>query len=77
MKIEEKGFRFGALAVRKGFVTVDQVIKALEVQIKENLSMDEHRLIGQILVDDGLITPAQRDEVLETLAVLPKNIFSD
>jgi hypothetical protein len=59
--------RFGAIAVEKGFVTKDQIIHALEVQAKENLEEGKHRLLGQILVDEGLLKAAQVDDILQTM----------
>ena len=68
-KIIEKhlSIRFGSVAIKKGFTTKEQILKALEIQLDEDLSLGYHRPIGQILIDGGLITPAQRDEVLERL----------
>ena len=59
--------RFGTIAVDKGYINRDQLIAALEIQAKENVIEGKHRLLGQILVDEGLITTAQVDEILETL----------
>lgn len=59
--------RFGVVAVKKGFVSPDQIIDAMGIQTRENLSKGKHRKIGQILVDEGVITFPQRDEVLQTL----------
>jgi hypothetical protein len=59
--------RFGTIAVEKGFITKDQLVEALSVQARENVENGSHRLIGQILLDCGLMTQAQIDEVLEML----------
>ena len=59
--------RFGVLAVDKGFITADQVIEALRIQVMEDIGKGEHRLIGRILLEQGLITLAQVDEVLDTM----------
>ena len=59
--------RFGTIAVDKGYINKDQLITALEIQAKENVMDGKHRLLGQIMVDEGLITTAQVDEILETL----------
>ncbi|MFC1535000.1 hypothetical protein ACFL7M_16730, partial [Thermodesulfobacteriota bacterium] len=55
------------VAIEKGFVTPDQVIKALEIQVKENLASGTHRRIGIILFKQGLITLKQIDEVIKSL----------
>ena len=59
--------RFGTIAVDKGYINKDQLITALEIQAKENVMDGKHRLLGQIMVDEGLLTTAQVDEILETL----------
>lgn len=67
MKTEDKEMRFGFIAVDKGFVTADQVISALEIQVKEDLSSGKHQRIGMILLEQGYITLVQIDEVLQLL----------
>jgi mannitol/fructose-specific phosphotransferase system IIA component (Ntr-type) len=62
--------RFGMVAVEKGFVTPEQVVEALEIQVKENLSTGMHRCIGVILQSKGFITPSQLDEALKALEEL-------
>jgi hypothetical protein len=59
--------RFGTIAVDKGYINEEQLFKALEIQAKENVMEGKHRLLGQIFVDEGLLTPAQVDEILETM----------
>jgi hypothetical protein len=57
--------RFGALAVEKGFVTLDQVIEAIGIQARESIEGRGKRLIGEILRELGYITPQQVYAVLE------------
>jgi hypothetical protein len=64
---EDLSIRFGVIAVKKGFTTKRQILKALQIQLDEDFSIGYHRFIGQILVDGGLITPEQRDEVIGSL----------
>jgi hypothetical protein len=54
--------------VDKGFITKDQLIEALELQARENVEEGKHRLLGQIFVDEGLLTASQVDEILETMS---------
>ena len=61
-------YRFGFIAVKKGFVTPEQVSKALEVQFEENVAADKHRLTGEILVDMGFMSTSQVNEVLENMS---------
>ncbi len=67
MDKENIEMRFGTIAVEKGFVTADQVIEAMNIQILEDIEKQEHRLIGSILLDQGIITISQIDEVLKDL----------
>jgi len=59
--------RFGMIAVKKGFVTADQLKEALTVQADDNLSGRPHRLIGRIFFEKGWMTDKQIDLVLNEL----------
>lgn len=61
-------YRFGFIAVKKGFATPEQVSKALEVQFEENVLAEKHRLIGEILINLGFMTASQVDQVLEEIS---------
>ena len=67
MTIEELEKRFGAIAIEKGFIRIDQLMDALEVQVREELSGIKHRLIGRILFDLKFMTFQQIREVLATM----------
>ena len=60
--------RFGTIAVDKGFISEEQLINALELQAKENTIDGKHRLLGQIFLDEKLLTEKQVDEILETMS---------
>jgi len=59
--------RFGLVAVEMGLITIDQLYEAIKIQITEEIEKGEHRLIGRILFDMGIIKLQQIDEVLESL----------
>ena len=59
--------RFGTIAVEKGFITLDQLVRAINVQVVNNIEKKEHKLIGTILYEQGLLTNGQIDEVLSAL----------
>ena len=59
--------RFGAVAVDRGFITIDQLVKAMNIQIMEEVLRSNHRVIGEILLDQGAISMKQIDEVLENM----------
>ena len=71
MITEDNEMRFGIIAVEKGFITADQVVNALEVQVKEDLSSGKHQRIGMILLEQGHITLQQVNEVLEEMGAGP------
>jgi len=59
--------RFGMTAKKKGFVTEEQLVEALELQVKEILENKKHRFFGRILVDLGYLSQSQLKEVLEIM----------
>ena len=59
--------RFGTIAVKKGFVTKEQVLEAMKVQMERDLEGLEHRLIGSVLYSMGYIALPQIDEVAEAV----------
>lgn len=61
--------RFGALAIDKGFITLENLIAAIKIQIIENLDGSDHRLIGQILWEEGYIKTEQINDVLESMGI--------
>ena len=61
-------YRFGFMAVKKGFATPEQVSNALEVQFDENVAARKHRLIGEILLDMGFMETSQVNKVLEDMS---------
>jgi hypothetical protein len=61
--------RFGAVAIDKGFISLEQLFEAMKIQISENMEGGEHRLIGQILWEMGHITSEQINEVLKSMEI--------
>ncbi|MFC1533356.1 hypothetical protein ACFL7M_08345 [Thermodesulfobacteriota bacterium] len=59
--------RFGIIAVDKGFITTE-LIEALRIQVMGNIEKNEHKLIGTILLDIGLVTNEQINEIVKELA---------
>jgi hypothetical protein len=60
--------RFGAIAVLKGYVTLEQAKSAMAEQIDDDVYGREHRLLGAILFDKLWITESQIEEVLRELS---------
>jgi hypothetical protein len=61
--------RFGAVAIDKGFITLENLIEAMKIQILENIKGLDHRLIGQILWEEGYIKTEQINEVLKSMGI--------
>jgi hypothetical protein len=72
MEIEHLERRFGVTAVKKKFITADQLVEALAIQVAEDISTGDHDLIGKILFEQGIITMAQIDEVLQDMEINPE-----
>ena len=53
--------------MEKGFITAEQVINALRIQVMEDIEKGKHRLIGRILLEQGLITLSQINDLLSAL----------
>lgn len=66
-KIEHYEKQFGIIAIEKGFLTSDELIDALKIQVEEDIKYETHRLIGEILLDKGYITVQQIQEVLNII----------
>jgi hypothetical protein len=65
--MDKQKIRFGMIAINKGYITKDQLIRALTIQAKENIEDGTHRLLGQILVGEGFLSEEQVDDILEML----------
>jgi hypothetical protein len=64
--------RFGTVAVERGFITIDQLSKAIKAQLTDNLEEGKgHRRLGTILLGQGAITRTQIDEVLSLMNKTP------
>lgn len=61
--------RFGAVAIDMGFITLENLIEAMKIQIIENLDGSNHRLIGQILWEKGYLKTEQIKEVLRSMGI--------
>ena len=64
MTIEDFDKRFGTIAVENAFISLDQLLEAMRIQLTEDTEGKKRRLIGQILFDLGYMTFDQIDEVL-------------
>lgn len=66
-KIEHFEKQFGIIAIEKGFISADNLIEALKIQVEEEIEVKNHRLIGEILMEKDYITADQIEDVLNTI----------
>lgn len=64
-KIEHYEKQFGIIAIEKGYISAENLIETLKLQVEEEIENKTHRLIGEILLDKGYITPTQIQDVLD------------
>ena len=67
IEMEEFESLFGNLAVKKGFITSEEFVQALEKQVNEEIDNGHLRPVASILREKGYITSLQIDDVFETL----------
>jgi len=60
--------RFGDIAIQKQFITKNQLLDAVTVQIENKIEKAEHKLIGAILIELGYMSEDQVNQVLETMS---------
>lgn len=63
---------FGSRALKKGIVTKSQIDAALGLQAKEFSKNRSCSFIGEIMVDQGMITEEQRQIILKEMEILEK-----
>jgi hypothetical protein len=66
-KIELYERRFGNIAIEKGYITSADLIKALDIQVQEELDEGKRPLIGQIMLELNVMSLKQIDDVLSEL----------
>ena len=59
--------RFGNIAMSKGFINGEQLVNAINTQIKMEVENHEHRLLGEILVDMEAMKESQVKKVLKAM----------
>jgi hypothetical protein len=61
---------FGDVAVQKGYVTPSNLFRCLQLQRDETAAGKPHRLIGEIMLDQGHLTTPQLEHVISTMVEL-------
>jgi hypothetical protein len=64
---EKEPYRFGSMAIFRGYVSLMQIQQALAEQVEDNVQGRPHRPIGKILRDKGWITEEQEQSILKEM----------
>lgn len=67
--MEKLNKRFGTIAVELGIIGNRQLLVAMNIQIEDDLAGKKHRLIGEILMEGGIITKDQVKAVLAEMGI--------
>ncbi|MEJ2723473.1 MAG: hypothetical protein P8175_02275 [Deltaproteobacteria bacterium] len=59
--------RFGTMAVEKRYVSREQLLEAMRIQVEQDLDGLEHKLIGSILFSMGYMTLEQINDVIDAV----------
>lgn len=62
-------YRFGNIAVSRGYVSLDKVQRTLAEQIEDDVMRRLHRRLGVILLQHDWITKEQMQMVLDVMGV--------
>ncbi|MCK5165042.1 MAG: DUF342 domain-containing protein [Desulfobacula sp.] len=65
LEMRQKEFKFGAIAIKKGFINQSVLKLALEEQENDIKSKKKIRLVGDMLVEAGMLTQKQCDYILK------------
>lgn len=59
--------RFGIIAIEKGFISQEELIHALTIQVREDLESGIHRLVGELFFDLEIMDANQIEEVVKEI----------
>ncbi len=65
LEIRQKEYKFGAIAIAKGFINKTVLDLALEEQLASIRGKQKPRLIGDLMVEAGMLTAKQRNYILK------------
>ena len=64
-KIEHYEKRFGLLAIEKGFISSEELMRAQAIQAREDIENNRYRLMGEIMFYQDIMSPGQIEEVVK------------
>ena len=62
------GSRFGTIAIEKNFITFENLLEALKVQVNKDLEESIHVEIGQVMIQLGYMKKKEVEEVLHSIS---------
>jgi hypothetical protein len=68
---ELREIRFGLIAIMKGFISQEDLVKALGLQVLQEVEHGVHRAIGKLLMDQGIMSTDQVEEALRHISSNP------
>lgn len=69
MSVAKLTKRFGIIAIEKGFITKEQFVEAMAVQIENELEGIRAKNLGTILSELGYMTEEQINEVVRLICI--------
>jgi hypothetical protein len=61
--------RFATIAMKKGFITLNQFAEVMRIQVMEDVTGVKHRLVGEILLELGYMRASEIQEVLNEMGL--------
>ena len=66
-KIEHYEKRFGLLAIEKGFISSEELMRAQAIQAREDIENNRYRLMGEIMFYQDIMSAGQIEEVVKVV----------
>ncbi|MFC1822117.1 hypothetical protein ACFL9T_05380 [Thermodesulfobacteriota bacterium] len=60
--------RFGVIAIEKGYITKEQFVEVMGIQIENETEGFKHKPFGEVLIKMGLMNSSQVYDVLKAMA---------
>jgi len=61
--------RFGIIAIEKGFISQEELVYALTIQVREDIESGIHRLVGELFFDLKIMDANEIEEVVKEITL--------
>ncbi len=61
--------RFATIAMKNGFITLEQFAEVMRIQVMEDITGVKHRLVGEILLELGYMRASEIQEVFNEIGL--------